>query len=192
MRCRAMLPEQRKDKTMATREVCSATSSAEAIKENVGMNKKPSSFVETGAIVAGTGACAVGATAAAIGVTTTVTTAGVSAAAVTGTGAAVGGIIGGTAGAVLGAGAGIATGGTAIAATVPMAAAGATTGAAVCGSIATTVASWLGIPIATTTTIVTTPVWAIPVAAVGGVAAVGFGGWKLYKLFCKQQKGGSK
>ena len=59
----------------------------EATKENEGMNKNPSSLVENGAIVAGTGVCAVGATAAAIGVTTTVTTAGVSAAAATGTGA---------------------------------------------------------------------------------------------------------
>ena len=44
---------------------------------------------------------------------------------------------------------------------------------AIGGSVATTVAGWLGIPIATTVTVVTTPVWAVPVAVAGGVLALG-------------------
>ena len=127
--------------------------------------------------VAGVGACAAGTTAAIVGTTTltTVTTAGASAAAVTATGATIGTTVGAVTGGVVGTGIGIATGGTAIAGTVPLAIAGGTTGGAVGASVATTVAGWLGIPMATTTTVavVTTPVWAIPVAIAGGACALG-------------------
>ena len=153
-------------------------------KESEMKNDKNTKVVERvadAAALTGIGAAATGATAAAVGVTTTVTTAGMSAAAVTGAGAAIGGTIGGVTGGVVGAGVGIASGGTAIVGTIPLAAAGATTGASVGGAVATTVAGWLGIPIATTTTVVTAPAWAIPVAVVGGMAAIGAIGYRLYR-----------
>ena len=37
------------------------------------------------------------------------------------------------------------------------------------------------LPILTSTTFVTTPAWAVPVAIAGGAAVLGVGGWKLYK-----------
>lgn len=126
-------------------------------------------------IVAGVAAVAVGTTAAAIGTTTMVTTAGVSAAAITAAGAGIGGAIGGVTGTALGAGIGIATGGTAIAGTVPCALAGVATGTSIGAATATTVAGWLGIPMATTVAVTTAPVWAVPVAACGGVAVLGAG-----------------
>ena len=82
---------------------------------------------------------------------------------------------------MLGTSVGIATGGVAIAGTVPCAVAGATTGAAVGGSIATTIAGWLGVPIATTTTVATAPFWAVPVAVAGGAVAVAAIGYRIFK-----------
>lgn len=82
---------------------------------------------ENGALAAGAAACAAGTTATAIGVATTVTTAGASTAAVTATETALGWLVGGLPGGLAG----------------------------FFGS--TTAAGWLGIPLATTTTIVTAP-----------------------------------
>ncbi len=63
------------------------------------------------------------------------------------------------------------------------AAAGAATGASIGGACATTVAGWLGITMAGTATVVTAPVWAIPVAVTGGVAVVGGGVYALGRHF---------
>ena len=149
-------------------------------------NENVSMHLADATALTGIGAAAAGTTAATIGVATTVTTAGFSSAAVIGAGSAVGGAIGGVAGGVLGTGVGIATGGVAIAGTVPCAVAGATTGAAVGGSIATTIAGWLGVPIATTTTVATAPFWAVPVAVAGGAAAVAAIGYKIQESTCQK------
>ena len=155
------------------------------INKETTMNKdegtKVGERVVNAAALTGIGAAATGATAAAVGVATTVTTAGVSGTAIAGTGATIGGLIGGVGGAVVGSGVGIATGGTAIAGTVPLAIGGAAGGATIGGTIATTVAGWIGVPIATTTTVVSAPVWAIPLAVAGGVAAVGAIGYRIFR-----------
>ena len=122
-----------------------------------------SKVIATGTAIGGSVAFAAGSTAAIIGTTTTAATT------ITGAGAAIGGIVGGGIGAIAGSGIGIATGGTAIAGTIPLALAGSTTGASVGLAYATTVAGWFGI------SVVTAPVWAIPVAVAGGVATIGAG-----------------
>ena len=81
---------------------------------------------------------------------------------------AVGSMVGGAIGGVVGSGVGIATGGTAIAGTVPLAAAGAAVGA------------WAG-PALAVFGIGTAPVWAMPVAVIGGVLNAGGLGYLGYR-----------
>ncbi len=54
--------------------------------------------------------------------------------------------------------------------------------------MATTVASLLGVPIATTVTVVSAPVWAVPVAVAGGVVVLGSVGFYLAHKKLKNRK----
>ena len=107
-----------------------------------------------GVLLTGTGAITSGWTAAVVGTTTTITTTGIPASTIATICTTIGGWIGGVTGASIG---------------------GTVAPAAVIA------AESLGVPIATTTTVVTAPAWAIPVAVAGGIAALGVGGWKLYR-----------
>jgi len=102
---------------------------------------------------------------------TAATTVGVIAAGTSATGAisAAGAAIGGVAGGVIGSGVGLATGGVGMAATVPFAAAGAAIG------------GWAG-PALALVGIGTAPVWAVPVAIIGGVVAIGGAVATVYKF----------
>ena len=112
------------------------------------MSEKSKEEIKAAKAVAGLGVVASG-----IGIAAAAT-------ATTGVISAAGTVIGGVAGSIVGSTIGIATGGTAIAGTIPVAIAG-----SALGSHLGTAAAFFGIG--------TAPFWAVPLAVVGGIIAVG-------------------